>query len=377
MHILVAPNAFKNSLSAPEVAEMIRKGLMQSKLKCTIECFPVADGGDGTAALITDKLGGFQEETLVTNPFGKLIKATFGVVHSGRTAVIEMANASGIRLLDPKSLNPLRATSFGTGQQIGSALKNGIKNIIITMGGSATVDGGTGILKALGARFLDDKGKVLPTSLESYTSLSSIDLTGLDERASNCRFTVLCDVENMLLGKQGAANIFGPQKGASPDKVRILNAALTRLTEVVFKQTSKNIAKIKYGGTAGGAAAGLYAILDAELVNGIEYFLNATDFDAALQRSNLVITAEGSIDEQTLKGKGPYGVAFRAKKKGIPVIGLAGKVPLNQNSGLQQYFDVLMAIGNRPSDMPTALSDTSINIIRTGRQIGNLLAMKT
>ena len=377
MHILVAPNAFKNSLSAPEVAEMIKRGLIQSNLKCTIECFPVADGGDGTAALLTDKLGGIQEETIVTDPFGKSIKANFGIVHSGRTAVIEMANASGIKLLDPKSLDPLRATSFGTGQQIGKALKKGIGNIIITMGGSATVDGGTGILKALGARFLDERGKELAESLDCYTNLSSIDLTGLDERVYHCRFIILCDVENTLLGKNGAANIFGPQKGASPDQVKTLNASLTRLTEVVLRPTSQNIAKIKYGGTAGGAAAGLYAILDAKLVNGIGYFLDTTDFDTALQRSNLIITAEGSIDEQTLKGKGPYGVALRAKKKGIPVIGLAGKVPLNQNTRLQQYFDVLMAIGNRPSNMPTALSDTSINIIRTARQIGNLLAMKT
>src|SRR5690348_9002383 len=223
MHILIAPNAFKNSLNAAEVAEMIRKGIRLSRLKSTTECFPVGDGGDGTGALITAKMGGFQVETSVVDPIGRIINAHYGLIDSGRTAVIEMAAASGLRLLEPIALNPLEATSFGTGLQIRKALEKGVTNIIITMGGSATVDGGIGILKALGVRFLDSGGRQLPESLDSYTLLNSIDLTGLDQRVQDCHFTILCDVENKLLGKQGAANIFGPQKGASPAQVRILN----------------------------------------------------------------------------------------------------------------------------------------------------------
>jgi len=376
MHILIAPNAFKNSLNALEAAFAISKGFEQSCLNFTCECFPVGDGGDGTGFLITSKFGGAWEETLVQDSMGRPIKASFGLIEAGKTAVIEMADASGLRLLDPKELNPLLATSFGTGLQIKAALEKGVKKIIIAMGGSSTVDGGTGILRALGVRFLNANGKELPSSVGDLINLCSIDLSGIDKRIKRCNLIVLCDVENQLLGKQGSANIFGPQKGATPVQVRILDKALTKLSQVVLHQTRKDISAIKYGGTAGGAAAGLYALLDAKLVNGIEYFLDLTDFGSALKRSTLVITAEGSIDEQTLKGKGPFGVAFRAKQNGLPVIGLAGKVPLKQNARLQRYFDVLIAIGNMPSDMPDALSDTSENIIRTGRQIGNLLAIK-
>jgi glycerate 2-kinase len=375
MHVLIAPNAFKNSLNADEVAFAIRKGFEQSRLNCTCECFPVGDGGDGTGFLITNKCGGVWEETLVRDSMGRPIRASFGLIEAGKTAVIEMANASGLRILDPNELNPLLANSFGTGLQIKAALEKGVKKIIVAMGGSSTVDGGTGILRALGVRFLNANGEELSSSVGDLINLSSIDLSGIDKRIYKCNLIVLCDVENQLLGKLGSANIFGPQKGATPAQVKILDKALTELSQVVLHQTIKDMAAIKYGGTAGGAAAGLYAIFDAKLVNGIEYFLRLTDFDSALQRSSLVITAEGSIDEQTLKGKGPFGVAFRAKQKGLPVIGLAGKVPLKQNARLQQYFDVLMAIGNMPSDMTTALSVTSENIIRTSRQIGNLLAL--
>jgi glycerate kinase len=376
MHILIAPNSFKNSLDAMEAAEMIRKGLKMSNLNFTCECFPIGDGGDGTGALITRKLGGTNERVVVQNAMGKEIKATFGLIDLNKTAVIEMAQASGIHLLNPMKLNPLIASSFGTGQLIREAINMGVTQILITMGGSATVDGGTGILKALGVRFLNSYGKDLPDRVDALRDLNSIDLSGMDKRIKRCRFIILCDVENKLLGKEGAAYVFGPQKGASPFQVKKLDSALTQIAKIVLRETSIDISRIKHGGTAGGAAAVLHAILNAKLVNGIEYFLNLTNFDSSLEKSNLVITGEGSIDFQTLKGKGPYGVALRAKKQGLPVIGLAGNVPLKQNVHLQPYFDVLMAIGNMPSDLTTALSDCAKNIMRTSREIGNLLAIK-
>ena len=376
MHILIAPNSFKNSLDATSAAEMIQKGLKMSNLNFTSECFPVGDGGDGTGTLITRKLGGIIEKATVKNPVGKEITATYGLIESKKTAVIEMAQASGIHLLDPVNLNPLIASSYGTGQLIRKALNRGVTKMVITMGGSATVDGGTGILKALGGRFLNAYGEDLPDGVDAMRDLNSIDLSGIDKRINKCRFIILCDVKNKLLGKQGAAHVFGPQKGATPFQVPILHHALSQLSKIVLKQTSVDISAVKHGGAAGGAAAALHGLLNAELVNGIDYFLNLTDFDSSLKKSNLVITAEGSIDFQTLKGKGPYGVARRAKKKGLPVIGLAGNVPLAVNTRLQQHFDVLVAIGNMPSDMATALSDTSKNIVRTSRQIGNLLAMQ-
>nr|MBA2762519.1 glycerate kinase [Segetibacter sp.] len=303
------------------------------------------------------------------------IKAVFGLINDGTTAVIEMADASGIRLLKREELNPLIATSFGTGEQIKTALDKGAKKIIVGMGGSATADGGSGILKALGIRFLNANKEELEGLPASLIELASIDVSGIDQRILDSEVVVLCDVDNMLLGNNGAAAMFGPQKGASPEDVKKLDAALGKLSRVALQLTGKDMSAIKYGGTAGGAAAGLYALLNAELVNGIDYFLQLTAFDKALENTDLVVTGEGSIDEQTLQGKGPFGVAFRAKLKGLPVIGLAGKVPVESNASLQKYFDVLMAIGNQPVDLSTALAGTANNLVRTSRELGNVLAI--
>jgi glycerate kinase len=375
MHILISPNAFKHSLNAEEAAIAIQQGLIQSKLDCECECFPTGDGGDGTGELIIKKCGGEFVNTETHDALGRKINASFGLIDEGKAAVIEMADASGIRLLKPDELNPLHATSFGTGEQIKIALNKGAKKIIIGMGGSATVDGGCGILKALGIRFLNAQKQDLIELPGSLNELTSIDVSTLDKRILDCAVVVLCDVDNMLLGDQGSAAIFGPQKGASVDDVKKLDAALGRLAEVALQQTGKDMSAIKYGGTAGGAAAGLYAFLNAELVNGIDYFLELTGFDTALSKTDLVITGEGSIDEQTLQGKAPFGVAYRAKLKGLPVIGLAGKVPIERNNNLRKYFDVLMPIGHQPSDLATALKCTVGNLIRTSTELGNLLAI--
>ena len=375
MHILIAPNAFKNSLNATDAARAIRSGIMESKLQCTTESFPIADGGDGTAELIIKKLLGNIITAEVHDPLGRIINASFGLIDNGHTAVIEMADASGLRLLKNDPLNPLHATSYGTGELIKMALDKGVTRIIIAMGGSATTDGGTGILEALGAGFLNDKGETLSKMPQSLIDLSMIDLSAVDKRVYDCSFTVLCDVDNTLLGRAGAAAVFGPQKGASSPVVTMLEESLTKFAAITFQQTGKDISQIKYGGTAGGAAAGLYAFLNATLSNGIEHFLRITNFEQALQKSNIVITGEGSIDEQTLQGKGPFGVAAKAKKKGIKVIGIAGKVPLRPND-LDEYFDVLISIGNEPTGIETALQTTAANLKRTATQIGNLLAIK-
>ena len=376
MHILIAPNAFKNSLSADAAAAAICRGLMESSLDCTCDCFPVGDGGDGTAALIIEKCAGEWVETTVHNPFGNLVETGFGIIEAGKTAVIEMANASGLRLLPAAELQPLRSNAFGTGQQLLAALDRGVKKIIIGMGGSATVDGGTGILKALGIHFLDAAGNALQQLPGDLTRLAAIDMSTLDKRLEETALVVLCDVDNRLLGPAGAATVFGPQKGADATEVLQLEAGLQQLAILARQQTGKDMAAVLHGGTAGGAAAGLFAFLDAQLVNGIDYFLSLTGFDAFLEKADLVITAEGSIDEQTLQGKGPFGVASRAKRKGLPVIGLAGKIPLQKNELLQQYFDVLLPIGHQPADLQAAMADTGENLARTAMTIGNLLALR-
>ena len=278
MNILIAPNAFKHGVNAGDAALAIREGLTQSKLEGAFEYFPVGDGGDGTGSLIVSKSNGIHVNAVAHDPLKRKIHASFGLIDAGKTAVIEMASASGLHQLQRNELNPMQATSMGTGELITDAMDKGARKIIIGMGGSATVDGGMGILKALGFRFLSAGGKDI-SSPGDLMDLFSIDSSGIDRRIRKCEVIVLCDVDNKLLGKQGAAAVFGPQKGASDSEVPILDAGLSRLSEVILSQTGKNIAALKYGGTAGGAAAGLCGLLNAKLVNGINYFLELTGFD--------------------------------------------------------------------------------------------------
>ena len=371
MHLLVAPNAFKNSLTAGEAAQAISHGLAGPTL--TTECFPVGDGGDGTGDELIDRLGGLKVTATARDPLGRPINTYFGWIGASQTAIIEMANASGLRLLDSSQLDPTKATSHGTGDLICAALDQGAKHIILGMGGSATVDGGTGILEALGVCFYSDKGQRLTDLPSGLISLASIDSTQLDPRLAGVEFTVLCDVTNPLTGPQGAAAVFGPQKGASQKDVQSLDTALTRLAAVIEATTGVAVATLLRAGTAGGAAAGLHGLLHAHLVSGIDYFLEITGFDQALDRCDGVITGEGSIDEQTLQGKAPHGVASRAKKKGKPVIALAGKVPLVEIPALKEYFDVLLPISHAPVDLPTALQNTAQDLRRTAAQLGNWL----
>jgi glycerate kinase len=376
MNILIAPNAFKNSLNANDVALAIQQGLALSSLDCISTCFPIADGGDGTGSLIIEKCKGKVIEKEVHDPLGRKIKASFGLIDNGQTAVIEMADASGLRLLNKDELNPLKASSYGTGELVKFALDAGVNKIIIAMGGSATVDGGCGILNALGISFLNTSGESLTANPKGLTEMVEVDISALDKRILNCEIVILCDVDNELLGLRGAAHVFGPQKGATPEAVKLLDAFLKNFAAISSRQTGTDMAGIKHSGTAGGAAAGLHAWLNAQLVNGIDYFLSLTGFDQALKNCDLLITGEGSIDKQTLQGKGPYGVAVKAKKANIPVIGVAGKIPLEHNEELSQYFDVLMPINNDLGDIDTAMKNTRENLIRTGKMIGDLMAIK-
>jgi glycerate kinase len=375
MHILIAPNAFKNAITAPAAAEAIAAGLRQSGLSFTHECFPIGDGGNGTAGLLISRNGGEWTSCQVHDPLGREITAGFGLMENGQTAVIEMADASGLQFLKTEELNPLQTTTFGCGEMIRQALDKGVRKIILGMGGSATVDGGAGILRALGIRFLDESGTDLPDQPGAMTGLAAIDLSGMDKRFPETSLIILCDVNNPLLGSEGAAAVFGPQKGAGPKDIPRLESALLRLKDKALAQTGKDMSAVPYAGTAGGAAAGLSVFLNASLVNGIDYFLETTGFEEALSKSNLVITGEGSIDEQTLQGKGPFGVADQAKKKGIPVIALAGKVPLTENKALSEYFSALWPIGNGPADLDYAMKTTTENLTRTSAAIGHLLSL--
>jgi len=286
-----------------------------------------------------------------------------------------MSAASGLRLLSSDELDPLRASSVGTGQLIAAALDKGARKILLAVGGTATVDGGIGMLHALGVRFLNAQGTVLPPIPGRLLDLARIDLSGLHPKVAGANLTVLCDVDNFLLGDQGAAAVFGPQKGADPAMVNVLESALSHLRDITLATTGRDMAAVRYGGAAGGSAAGLYGILHAGLVNGGQEFLRLTEFDRQLERCDMVITGEGSIDAQTLQGKGPQAVAAAARHRGIPVIGLAGRIPSVPDVGLREFFSVLLAIGNGPMDLDEAIRSTEAGLQRTAAALGAMLAL--
>ncbi|HWZ36371.1 MAG TPA: glycerate kinase [Mucilaginibacter sp.] len=373
MNILIAPNAFKNALDAQSTAEAIAEGLSQSKANAHCRLFPVADGGDGTGDLLIKHLNGERIDAKVQDALGRPITTHFGLADNGRTAIIEMADASGLRLLKTDELDPMQANASGTGRLIKAALDKGANKIIIGMGGSATVDGGAGILSALGIRFFNKQGDELTATPAGLVDLDHVDSSNLDQRILKAEVIILCDVDNQLLGDEGAAAMFGPQKGASPQDLIKLDNFLRKLSSIALKQTGKDMASVKHSGTAGGAAAGMYAFLNAKLVAGADNFLKLTGFDEALKSTDLVITGEGSIDEQTLHGKAPAAVAIAARQKGIQVIGVAGKVPTEISAALNQYFDKLININKTPVDLETALKDTRQNLISTGKEIGDHL----
>lgn len=375
MHILIAPNAFKNALSASDAAKFILEGLKMSKLKFTSTAHPVADGGDGTGELLIKKANALLINAIVSDPLGRKINASFGLTNDG-TAIIELADTCGLRLMKPSELKPLEMATNGAGELVKIALDKKAKCILFCIGGSCTTDGGTGILQALGMRFLNRNGNELKKLPECLTQLEAIDSSRLDARIKETELIILCDVRNTLLGKKGAAAIFGPQKGADQNDVKKLEACLERLRDVALYNTGKDMAALQHGGAAGGVAAGLAVFLNARLVSGADYFLSYTRFAESLQNANLVITGEGSIDDQTLQGKAPFAVAISAKVKGIPVIALAGKISLMPDYKLHGHFEIMMPIGNEPVEIETALENTSQNLMRTAKVLGDLLALK-
>ncbi|MBZ4190860.1 glycerate kinase [Niabella beijingensis] len=373
MKVVIAPNAFKNSLPADEVAAAIRQGLLQGGYKGDCVCHPVGDGGDGTGALLNHCLGAEVIAATVADPLGRSITASFGWIAATKTAVIELADASGLRLLDPKEYDPLRATTAGCGQLIKAALDRGAAEILFCIGGSATVDGGSGLLKELGVVFLNEKKEPLQQLPADLVSLRGIDRQHSDPRLNATTFTILCDVKNHLLGAKGAAAVFGPQKGAGPDEVRLLESGLKQLRRITERVTGTDINQLTYSGAAGGVAATCMAFFNAKAVNGIDYFLSRTGFEALLKDAGWVITGEGAIDHQTLEGKAPYGVARMAKRYGIPVIGVAGKVPEEEDTALNEYFDWLLPINEQPLPLEEAIRLTRTNLEKTGRKIASTL----
>ncbi|WGQ10590.1 glycerate kinase [Pedobacter gandavensis] len=373
--ILIAPNSFKGSLTADEAAHAIEQGLNQSKLKFQSSKFPIGDGGDHTSFLLTNHLKGEFGHHLVFGAYGDLVDARFGLINHGKTAVIEVAETSGFRTIQGEFRLVLQADTKGLGQLIDHVLSLGVSEIIICLGGSATIDGGIGMLTALGVRFLDAAHQIIDVYPGNFSQVAVIDVTGLKQKISHCKFTVLCDVDNPLLGECGAATVFGPQKGATEKEVLLLEAFLSRFNELTLATLGKSLAQVKFGGAAGGLSAALSVYFNADLLEGAEQFCQITGFKQALSNVDLLITGEGSIDEQSLNGKAPYVAVKHALAANIPVIGLAGNVPMVVAEELQRYFSMLLSIGNKPESLLEAIDHTYENLVRISKQIGNILSV--
>ena len=373
MKIIIAPNAFKGSLSADKAAQALKEGLQQGGWKGSLVTCPVGDGGDGTGALLRQYLGASVSAIPVCDPLGRWIEAPLGWVASTQTAIIEMADASGLRLLQPTEYNPLTTNTRGLGQLIKAAFNKRAKTILLCIGGSATVDGGAGMLQTLGLQFLDKKGDELHDLPARFSNLETLDDSGLDRRLAQTSITILCDVKNKLLGENGAAAIFGPQKGADPAGVKMLDSGLQQLDQVVTQYTGFKMSEWESGGAAGGIAAALAAFGKAQIVPGTDYLLQLIGFKSQLADADWVITGEGCIDQQTLQGKAPFGVAKMAKETGAKVIGVAGSIPTSNREALNRYFDWLLPINQPGHSLAESMRDTFLNLVTAGKKIAGEL----
>ena len=324
MKVIVAPNSFKGSLSASQAAAAIAQGVRQALPDADVVEIPVADGGEGTVEALVSARQGTYREVKVEGPLGDPVRASYGLIDEGRTAVVELASASGLTLIPSERRDPRQASTYGFGQLLEAARRQGLASIIAGIGGSATNDGGAGMAQALGYRLLDAGGRDLPRGGAALAQLDRIDPSGFDPGWRSVSVMVACDVTNPLTGPHGASYVYGPQKGAGPDAVRELDQALSHFAEVIEHDLGRQVADIPGAGAAGGAGAGLVAFLDARLVRGAPLVVDASGFDQALQGAGLVITGEGRVDGQTAFGKAPGEVARRAKAAGIQTLLLAG-----------------------------------------------------
>jgi glycerate kinase len=322
---LLAPNALKGTLSAQAAARAMAEGVRQACPEALIIELPIADGGDGTRDVLSRARRGSSHERTVEDALGRPINAAFALI-DGDVGVVDVATASGLARLATEELDPLRASSFGTGQLLSAALAAGARHLVLGAGGSACVDGGTGILEALGARLLDLSGRPIRRGGGGLRELSRIDLERLDRRAAGGAISVACDVETPLLGPTGAARVFAPQKGATPEQVEELERSLAHFAEILEQSFGYDVSRLVYGGAAGGIAAGLAATLGAKLRSGIDLVLDEVEFERELQGTFLVMTAEGRLDSQSASNKGPFGVARRARLANVPTIVLAGQI---------------------------------------------------
>ncbi|MDR7078221.1 glycerate kinase [Neobacillus niacini] len=376
MKFVLAPDSFKESMSAKKAALAMEKGIrtVYPEAECVI--VPMADGGEGTVESLVSMTNGEIIKTEVIGPLGEKVIAEYGLLGEGQTAVIEMASASGIEIIKQEDRNPLVTTTFGTGELIKHALDKGVTRILIGIGGSATNDGGVGMLQALGVSFKDQNGQELSFGGGALKHLSTIDLSGLDKRIAHVKIDVACDVNNPLIGENGASAIFGPQKGATAEVVEQLDQNLAHYAEIIKSDLGKDIAQKEGAGAAGGLGAGLMAFLNANLKKGVELVIEYTGLEERMAGADYVFTGEGSIDGQTLFGKTPFGVASIAKKYSIPVIAFAGRIGNGVEPLYENGFTSIVGILKGVSSLDEALKSGEANLTFAAENICRVMKMR-
>ena len=359
MQIILAPDSFKGSLSAAEVAESMSRGVRKVFPAAQITKIPLSDGGEGLVDSLVKATGGEIIYQQVTGPLGNHVPSFWGILGDKKTAVIEMAAASGLPLVSEEKKNPLITTTFGTGELIRAALDRGCAKLIIGVGGSATNDGGIGMAQALGVSFLDKEGKELPFGGGELSSLDKIDISSLDSRIKETEVLVASDVTNPLTGVQGASCIYGPQKGATSEMIQELNEGLKHYAQTIFKDLNIEVEHVPGSGAAGGLGAGLLVFLKARLTSGIDLVIDTIGLEKEFALCDLVLTGEGRLDAQSVNGKVPVGIARRVKKFGVPVVVLAGSVADDitdlRQEGITAYFSII----NSPMSLQEAMQRTA------------------
>jgi len=376
MKIVIAPDSFKESLTALQVAGAIEAGMREVWPTADYVKVPVADGGEGTVQAMVDAMGGQRVDVRVTGPLGQTVDAFYGRVGGdGGLAVIEMAAASGLEGVPPDLRDPRTATSRGTGELILAALDAGARRFVLGVGGSATNDGGAGMLQALGVRLLDDAGHDIAPGGAALARMARIDASGLDARVREAEFRIACDVDNPLVGPRGASAVFGPQKGATPEMVQQLDAALAHYADVVQRDLGRDVAQMPGAGAGGGIAAAMVVFLNGQLQPGIEIVTEAVGLDAAVRDADLVVTGEGRIDGQTVNGKTPMGVAQVARRHGKPVVAIGGSLANDADAVHAHGIEVVVAAVARPCSVADALAAADANLRRAARNLAAALAL--
>ena len=376
MKIVIAPDSFKESLTALEVANAIETGFKRIFPNAEYVKLPMADGGEGTVQSLVDATQGRLIETEVTAPLGNQVKSFFGLSGDGKTAIIEMAAASGLHLVPMDKRNPCQTTSFGTGELIKQALDLGVQHIILGIGGSATNDGGAGMLQALGLRLLDKHGQSIGFGGAALSNLAEIQLVDLDPRLQHVQIEVACDVNNPLCGEYGASAIFGPQKGATPEMMKALDAALAHFAEIAERDCGKQIKDQPGAGAAGGMGGGLLLLPNVQLKAGVQIVLDNLKLAEQVKDADLVITGEGRMDAQSILGKTPIGVARMAKQFNKPVIAIVGCLREDYEVVYEHGIDAVFSIIRNLGDLPTILKQGEQNLISTAQNVARLLSLK-